>query len=89
MTDKQIPNEQPDSPVITVLSSQPMGWSGFTVEQSTYNTTQIEWAPQSEHVLTVHIAEPMSLIQKRDGQTHRGGLITGDFTLTPAENPSI
>ncbi|XGV97691.1 MAG: helix-turn-helix domain-containing protein [Leptolyngbya sp. BL-A-14] len=95
-----MPNEQPDgtpsptddftaSPVATVLSSQPLGWSGMTVEQLTYTTTQIEWAPQAEHVLTVHIAEPMSLIQQRDGQIHRGGLVTGDFTLTPAGNPSL
>ena len=92
-------NEQPDdthvsasntidSHVATVLSSRPLGWGGITVEQLTYNTTQIEWAPQSDHILTVHIAEPMSLIQKRDGRTHRGGLVTGEFTLTPADNPS-
>ncbi len=82
-------NNDPKVPsIVTILSSQPLGWNGMLVEQLAYTTTQIEWAPQPDHVLTVHIAEPMSLVQKRDGRTHRGGLLTGDFTLTPAGHPS-
>lgn len=74
--------------ITTVMSSQSLGWSGIVVEQLSYACTQIELAPQSNHILTLHIAAPTSLVQKRDGRSHRGGLATGEFTLTPAGNPS-
>lgn len=61
-------------PVTMVMSSQSLGWSGIVVEQLSYACTQIELTPQSDHILTLHIAEPTSLVQKRDGRSPKRGI---------------
>jgi AraC family transcriptional regulator len=73
-----------------MLSSRGMNWNSVLVEQcqSPVSAYEAELPPLSDHWLSLHLGNPIPLIQKRDDRLHESILHEGDNLLIPAGQPS-
>jgi len=73
-----------------VLSSRQMGWNGILVEQYQYSPTpgEVELPAISDHWLSLPLAHPLHLTQKRDERLHESIVQKGGSIFVPAGQPS-
>lgn len=74
---------------VPVLSSQALTWTSILVEQRQHFVRELIAPPLEEHFLTFHLGQPVRLLQKRDGRTHKDIVAPGDITFMPAGQPSL
>jgi AraC family transcriptional regulator len=73
-----------------MLSSRGMNWNSILVEQcqSPVSAYEMELPPISDHWLSLHLGNPVSMIQKRDDRLHESILYEGDNLFVPSGQPS-
>ena len=69
-----------------LLSSRSRGWNGIVVELHHFRHVDAV-VPVQEHVVGVHIAGAVNLLQSRNGRTTVKHVRAGDVTITPCGEP--
>jgi len=69
-----------------LLSSRSRGWPDVVVELHRFCDVDVV-VPMREHVVGVHVAGAVNLLQSRSGKTSVRHVRAGDSTLTPAGEP--
>ncbi len=73
-----------------LLSSHQISWNGILVEQyqSGLTPSETDVPAQSDHLLKLHLGQPVRLIQKRDDRVYESTVYQGESMFVPAEQPS-
>jgi AraC family transcriptional regulator len=69
-----------------LLSSRSRGWNGIVVELQSFRDIDAVVQMQ-EHVVAVHLAGSISLLQRRNGKSSRAPVGPGDIIITPVGEP--
>ena len=70
-----------------LLSSRTRGWDGITVElHSFHELDAVVQAP--DHVVAIHLAGNVKVLQRRGGRMRARTMSTGDITVTPVGPPT-
>jgi len=69
-----------------LVSSRSRHWSGIVVDLHRFHDVDA-WCPVREHVVGVHLAGAVNLLQSRGGRTWVKHVRAGDVTVTPCGEP--
>ena len=69
-----------------LLSSRHRKWDGIVVELHNFRSVDVI-VPVREHVIGVHVAGSVNLLQSRNGRTSVRHVRAGDVTITPSGEP--
>jgi AraC family transcriptional regulator len=71
---------------VPLLSSRSRGWNGLLVELHHFHGVDAV-VPVHEHIVGVHVAGAVNLLQSRNGRTSVKHVRAGDVTITPCGEP--
>lgn len=71
-------------PDTSILSSRWLGWSGMLVEQRHQPPQEMPTRRFARHVVTMHVGQPVEMVQMLGGRSYEGRVTHGDITFAPA-----
>lgn len=81
-----ISSENASALAAPLLSSRTRGWDGIVVELHHFRNVDAV-VPVHEHIVGVHVAGSVNLLQSRNGRTTVKYVRAGDVTITPSGEP--
>ena len=80
------PSERTSGLPVPLLSSRSRNWNGIVVELHHFRGVDAV-VPVREHLVGVHVAGSVNLLQSRNGRTSVKHVRAGDITITPYGEP--